>query len=235
MLDPLQNAGLYNHNSLQVQQQVVLQSATGIRTQRPLSTLAVQEVVAGASPVRAQQQPNTIGSPAAGQTVVTVGNLTAVQVQAAAHMLASAGIAVSASGQLNTVTTTAAGVNKGASVTVVQTGVTTVVSPATGTTKTLTQTQLQYLRQQALAKQQQQQRLQEQQLKKLQLVGGTNVSGGASPQLTPTGTGTAVQKVPLVGTVTTSLAGTTSALGTLSSVQIAGLLPVIFEYFIENH
>lgn len=202
------------------------QTATGIRTQRPLGTLTVQEVVTGASPVRSQQQTGTIisGSSAAGQTVVTVGNLTAVQVQAAAHMLASAGIAVSGSGQLNTVTTTAAGVNKGASVTVVQTGGTTVVSPATGATKTLTQTQLQYLRQQALAKQQQQ-RLQEQQLKKLQLVtaaGGAS-SGGASPQLTATGVTTTGQKMPLVGTVSTSLTGTTTGLGTLSNVQIAGV------------
>jgi hypothetical protein len=209
--------------TLQVQQQVVLQSATGIRTQRPLGTLTVQEVVAGASPVRTQQQAGTIvsGSPAAGQTVVTVGNLAAVQ--AAAHMLASAGIAVSGAGVLNTVTTTAAGVNKGASVTVVQTGGTTVVSPATGTTKTLTPTQIQYLRQQALVKQQQQ-RLQDQQLKKLQLVtvGGTGAAGGASSQLTATGVTTTGQKVPLVGTVSTSLAGTASALSSLNTVQIAG-------------
>lgn len=185
--------------------------------------MTVQEVVAGASPVRTQQQAGAIisGTPTAGQTVVTVGNLTAVQVQAAAHMLASAGIAVSGSGQLNTVTTTAAGVNKGASVTVVQTGGTTVVSPATGATKTLTQTQLQYLRQQALTKQQQQ-RLQEQQLKKLQLVTAASggASGGVSPQLTATGVTPTGQKVPLVGTVSTSLSGTTS--GTLSNVHIAG-------------
>lgn len=216
----------------QVQQQVVLQSATGIRTQRPLGTLTVQEVVAGASPVRTQQQTGTIvsGSPAAGQTVVTVGNLTAVQVQAAAHMLASAGIAVSGAGVLNTVTTTAAGVNKGASVTVVQTGGTTVVSPATGTTKTLTPTQLQYLRQQALAKQQQQRLQQEQQLKKLQLVtaGSAGTAGGASSQLTATGVTTTGQKVPLVGTVSTSLAGTASALSSLNTVQIAGEPPHIF-------
>ena len=204
---------------------MVLQSATGVRTQRPLGTLTVQEVVTGASPVRTQQQIGTLvaGNSAAGQTVVTVGNLTAVQVQAAAHMLASAGIAVSGAGQLNTVTTTAAGVNKGASVTVVQTGGTTVVSPATGATKTLTQTQLQYLRQQALAKQQQQ-RLQEQQLKKLQLVtaGGAGVAGTASPQLATTGVTTTGQKVPLVGTST--VAGSASGLTTLSSVQIAGML-----------
>lgn len=204
----------------------MLQSATGVRTQRPLGTLTVQEVVAGVSPVRTQQQAGTIvsGSSATGQTVVTVGNLTAVQVQAAAHMLASAGIAVSGAGQLNTVTTTAAGVNKGASVTVVQTGGTTVVSPATGATKTLTQTQLQYLRQQALAKQQQQ-RLQEQQLKKLQLVtaGGAGApTGTASPQLSATGVATAGQKVPLVGTVST-VAGTTTGITTLSSVQISGM------------
>ncbi len=173
--------------------------------------------------MRSQQQAGTIvsGSPAAGQTVVTVGNLAAVQ--AAAHMLASAGIAVSGAGVLNTVTTTAAGVNKGASVTVVQTGGTTVVSPATGTTKTLTPTQIQYLRQQALVKQQQQ-RLQDQQLKKLQLVtvGGTGAAGGASSQLTATGVTTTGQKVPLVGTVSTSLAGTASALSSLNTVQIAG-------------
>ncbi|KAI9564810.1 hypothetical protein GHT06_008551 [Daphnia sinensis] len=218
----LQGSGGTNIHGSPVQQQVVLQSATGIRTQRPLGTLTVQEVVTGASPVRSQQQAGTLmsGSSAAGQTVVTVGNLTAVQVQAATQMLASAGIAVSGAGVLNTVTTTAAGINKGASVTLVQTGGTTVVSPATGATKTLTPTQLQYLRQQALAKQQQQ-RLQEQQLKKLQLVtaGG---AAGATQQLTATGVTTTGQKLPLVGTVATSLAGTATSLSSLNTVQIAG-------------
>lgn len=186
--------------------------------------MTVQEVVTGASPVRSQQQAGTLmsGSSAAGQTVVTVGNLTAVQVQAATQMLASAGIAVSGAGVLNTVTTTAAGINKGASVTLVQTGGTTVVSPATGATKTLTPTQLQYLRQQALAKQQQQ-RLQEQQLKKLQLVTAGGVgAAGATQQLTATGVTTTGQKLPLVGTVATSLAGTASSLSSLNTVQIAG-------------
>lgn len=184
-------------------------------------------MTAGASPVRAQLQPGTTSPPvSSGQTVVTVGNLTAVQVQAAAQMLASAGIAVSGSGQFNTITTTAAGV-KGAAVTVVQTSGTTVVSPATAATKALTPTQIQYFRQQALAKQQQQQRLQEQQLKKLQLVTAGAVAGttgGPSPQLVAAATSAPGQKVPLVAAVSTTLPGTTSAaaLTTFSTVQIAG-------------
>lgn len=205
---------------------MVLQSGVaGIRAQRPIGTLTVQEVPAGGSPIRAQhqQQQGTIvtSSPSTGQTVVTVGNLTAVQVQAAAQMLASAGIAVSGTSQLSTVTTTtAAGISRGASVTVVQTSGTTVVSPATGT-KTLTPTQIQYYRQQALAKHQQQ-RLQEQQLKKLQLVTAAAGTAGGSGQLTTVGTTASGQKVPIVGTVSTTLSGATSALGTIGSVQIAG-------------
>ncbi len=44
----------------QIQEQVVPQSATGIRTRRPLGTLTVQEVVAGTSPVCKQQQASTM-------------------------------------------------------------------------------------------------------------------------------------------------------------------------------
>jgi len=158
--------------------------------------------------------------------VVTVNNLTPVQVQAAAQMLASAGIAVTGTGQFNTITTTAAGV-KGASVTVVQTSGTTVVSPATAATKSLTPTQLQFLRQQALSKQHQQ-RLQEQQLKKIQLAAGSSPassSTSSSPQsVTAAGITTVAQKVPLVTAVGTTLASTTSTLSTFSTVQIAGKL-----------
>lgn len=63
-----------------------------------------------------------------------VGNLTDVDIQAVAQLLTSAGIDVTGSGQLNTVTTTTAGVNKGASVNVVQTSVLTEISLATGVT-----------------------------------------------------------------------------------------------------
>ena len=176
-----------------------------------MNTLTVQEVVA--NQIRSQQQqasPSNVGA----QTVVTVSNLTAVQVQAASQILATAGKAVSATGQLNTITTTAAGAAgmKGAVVTVVQTSGTTVASPATAGTKTLTPTQLQYFKQQALMKQhQQQQRLQEQQLKKLQMA-----TGSTSPQTS--GITTAGQKVPMVTAVTT-----TSAAGLNSFVQIAGI------------
>lgn len=195
-------------------------------------------MASGASPARGQLQTSGTTSPptSSGQTVVTVGNLTAVQVQAAAQMLASAGIPVSGTGQFNTITTTATGV-KGASVTVVQTSGTTVVSgvgPTTATaTKALTPMQLQYFRQQALAKQQQQ-RLQEQQLKKIQLVtavaggavaaSGTTTAGVTTSQMVA-GAGTAVasgQKIPLVTAVSTTLPSTTTTLSTFSTVQIAG-------------
>lgn len=169
--------------------------------------------------------------------MVTVNNLTPVQVQAAAQMLASAGIAVTGSGQFNTITTTAAGV-KGASVTVVQTSGTTVVSPATAATKSLTPTQLQFIRQQALAKQHQQ-RLQEQQLKKIQLAAGTSpASSGtsSSPQsVTAAGITTVAQKVPLVTAVGTTLAGTTSTLSTFSTVQIAGKFLFRFLNLLISH
>ena len=213
-------------HQVQPQQVVLQQGVTTIRTQRP---------VAEASPVRGVQQQQAAGtqqqviSANSGQTVVTVGNLTAVQGQAAAQMLASAGISVSGSAQLNTITTTAAGV-KGASVTVVQTGGTTVVSPATATgTKTLTPTQLHMFRQHALKQQQQQQQraAQDQQLKKLQLV---TAAGGVAPQA-----GSAVpgptqmttvsgQKVALVSTtLSTTLAGPgASTLNTFTNVQISG-------------
>lgn len=202
---------------------MVLQAgATAVRAQRPVGTLSLQEAPTGGSPVKGQQQQAVVaGSPSTGQTMLTVGNLTAVQVQAATQMLASAGIAVSGTGQLSTVTTTTAGLSRGAAVTVVQTSGTTVVSQATGT-KTLTPTQLHYFRQQALAKQQQQ-RLQEQQLKKLQLVTATGVTpGGGATQLTAVGTTATGQKVPIVGTVTTTIGGATSTIGTIGSVQIAG-------------
>lgn len=67
---------------LQIPQQLVLQSAsTGIRSQRPVTTLNVQEVVATANQIRGQQGSHimTAGSTSStigGQTVVTVGNLT---------------------------------------------------------------------------------------------------------------------------------------------------------------
>jgi len=202
------------------------QGVTTIRTQRP---------VAEASPVRGVQQQQAAGtqqqviSASSGQTVVTVGNLTAVQGQAAAQMLASAGISVSGSSQLNTITTTAAGV-KGASVTVVQTGGTTVVSPATATgTKTLTPTQLHMFRQHALKQQQQQQQraAQDQQLKKLQLVTAAGVvvpqAGSAVPGPTQMTT-VSGQKVALVSTtLSTTLAGAgASTLSTFTNVQISG-------------
>lgn len=205
---------------------VLQQGVTTIRTQRP---------IAEASPVRGVQQQQSTGaqqmlSASPGQTVVTVGNLTAVQVQNAAQMLASAGITVSGTGQLNTITTTAAGV-KGASVTVVQTSGTTVVTPATAAgTKTLTPTQLQMFRQHALMKQQQQQRAaQDQQLKKLQLATGGGAVTQAGPIMAGGSTGptqlTTVsgQKVALVSTTVSTIAGAgSSTLSTFTNVQIAG-------------
>ena len=103
---------------------------------------------------------------------------------------------------------------KGAVVTVVQTSGSTVASPVTAATKTLTPTQLQYFRQQALVKQQQQ-RLQEQQqqLKKLQL------ASGAAGSTSPAGATTPGQKgTTAVTTITTSATGLTS----FNNVQIAG-------------
>lgn len=212
---------------VQPQQVVLQQGVTTIRTQRP---------VAEASPVRGVQQQQVAGtqqhilSASPGQTVVTaVGNLTAVPGQTAAQMLASAGLAVSGSGQLNTITTTAAGV-KGASVTVVQTSGTTVASPATSTgTKTLTPTQLQMFRQHALKQQQQQQQraAQDQQLKKLQLVtaaGGVVTQAGSAVTGPTQMTTMSGQKVALVSTtLSNTLAGTgASTLSTFTNVQISG-------------
>lgn len=207
-----------------------------------MATLTVQEVVAGATPVRTQQPgtqsgqlvtPGTVTSGQhCGQTIVTVGNLTAVQVQAAAHVLASAGIAVSGTTQLNTITTTAAGSVKGATVTVVQTMPTsTVTTPAAAAaaSKALTQTHLQYFRQHNLIKhqqQQQQQRLQEQQMKKLQLAGtvatGTGATTVAAASATIAGAApTPGHKVPLVA-VPTTIGTSASSLASLTGVQIAG-------------
>ena len=212
------------------QQQLILQPASAagaIRAQRQVTTLTMQDV-ANAGQIRPQQPGQLAGSVSsqnlAGQTVVTVSNLTAVQVQAATQMLASAGIVSGA--QLNTITTTAAGSVKGTTVTVVQTTPTsTGTSPAPAAPKALTHTQLQYFRQQVLVKQhqqQQQQRLQEQQLKKLQLNTAGNVTGSPQGSTTPTATSPSVQKVPLVAVSAASVATTSPTLGNFTSVQIAG-------------
>lgn len=113
---------------------------------------------------------------------------------------------------------------KGAAVTVVQTSGTTVASPVTAATKTLTPTQLQYFRQQALVKQQQQRLQEQQQLKKLQL------ASGAAGSTSPGGVATPGQKVTTaVTTIATSAAGLTS----FNSVQIAGQLPIYISTFIS--
>jgi len=102
---------------------------------------------------------------------------------------------------------------KGAVVTVVQTSGSTVASPVTAATKTLTPTQLQYFRQQALVKQQQQRLQEQQQLKKLQL------ASGAAGSTSPAGATTPGQKgTTAVTTITTSATGLTS----FNNVQIAG-------------
>ena len=176
------------------------------------------QVVAASSPARSVHGQAPVAGQLTGQPVaVTVANVV--------HVQTGSSLAATAAGLPLTTTTMTTSVVKGASVTLVQTGGTTVVSPATAATKTLTPNQLQYLRQQALAKQQQQRlEQQQQQLKKLGGVGGggTVVSSvaAAGSQLAVTSPGAKQQPGGGV-TVAGGLAGTTLAtLGVGQSGQI---------------